>query len=79
MRAKREGGKTSCPDDKRMSLSLAVRPLTVRRAKIGALQMGAKLVESGAHSKVLVIGADTMSSIIDYTAAQADPRHRAIH
>jgi 3-oxoacyl-[acyl-carrier-protein] synthase III len=32
-----------------------------------ALQMGAKLVESGVHSKVLVIGADTMSSIIDYT------------
>jgi 3-oxoacyl-[acyl-carrier-protein] synthase-3 len=32
-----------------------------------ALQMGAKLVESGAHAKVLVIGADTMSSIIDYT------------
>jgi 3-oxoacyl-[acyl-carrier-protein] synthase III len=32
-----------------------------------ALQMGAKLVESGAHSKVLVIGADTMSSIVDYT------------
>ena len=32
-----------------------------------ALQTGAKLVESGAQSKVLVIGADTMSSIIDYT------------
>ncbi|HEY0760505.1 MAG TPA: beta-ketoacyl-ACP synthase III [Acidisarcina sp.] len=32
-----------------------------------ALQMGAKLIESGAQSKVLVIGADTMSSIIDYT------------
>jgi len=32
-----------------------------------ALQMGAKLVESGAHKKVLVIGADVMSSIIDYT------------
>jgi 3-oxoacyl-[acyl-carrier-protein] synthase-3 len=32
-----------------------------------ALQTGCKLVESGAHSKVLVIGADTMSSIIDYT------------
>jgi 3-oxoacyl-[acyl-carrier-protein] synthase III len=32
-----------------------------------ALQVGAKLVETGAHSKVLVIGADTMSSIIDYT------------
>jgi len=32
-----------------------------------ALQVGAKLVESGAHAKVLVIGADTMSSIIDYT------------
>ena len=32
-----------------------------------ALQMGCKLVESGSHSKVLVIGADTMSSILDYT------------
>jgi 3-oxoacyl-[acyl-carrier-protein] synthase-3 len=32
-----------------------------------ALQVGAKFVESGAHKKVLVIGADTMSSIIDYT------------
>jgi 3-oxoacyl-[acyl-carrier-protein] synthase-3 len=32
-----------------------------------ALQMGTKLVESGAHKKVLVIGADVMSSIIDYT------------
>ena len=31
-----------------------------------ALQVGAKLVESGAHGKVLVIGADVMSSIIDY-------------
>jgi len=32
-----------------------------------ALQMGAKLVESGAHQRVMVIGADVMSSIIDYT------------
>jgi 3-oxoacyl-[acyl-carrier-protein] synthase-3 len=32
-----------------------------------ALQIGAKLVESGAHKKVMVIGADVMSSIIDYT------------
>jgi 3-oxoacyl-[acyl-carrier-protein] synthase III len=32
-----------------------------------ALQVGAKLVESGAHKKVLVIGSDVMSSIIDYT------------
>ena len=32
-----------------------------------ALQVGGKLIESGAHKKVLVIGADTMSSIIDYT------------
>jgi 3-oxoacyl-[acyl-carrier-protein] synthase-3 len=32
-----------------------------------ALQMGAKLVESGAHKKVMVIGADVMSSIINYT------------
>ncbi len=34
---------------------------------IYALQVGAKLIESGAHRKVLVIGADVMSSIIDYT------------
>ena len=32
-----------------------------------ALQVGTKLVESGAHKKVMVIGADVMSSIIDYT------------
>ncbi len=32
-----------------------------------SLQVGAKLVESGAHDKVMVIGADTMSSIVDYT------------
>ena len=34
---------------------------------IYALQLGAKLVESGAQKKVMVIGADVMSSIIDYT------------
>jgi len=32
-----------------------------------ALQVGAKLVESGAHKKAMVVGADVMSSIIDYT------------
>ncbi len=32
-----------------------------------ALQVGAKLIESGMHKKVLVIGADVMSSVIDYT------------
>jgi 3-oxoacyl-[acyl-carrier-protein] synthase-3 len=32
-----------------------------------ALTVGAQFVESGAHSKVLVIGADVMSSILDYT------------
>jgi 3-oxoacyl-[acyl-carrier-protein] synthase-3 len=32
-----------------------------------ALQLGAKLVESGAHQRVMVIGADVMSSILDYT------------
>lgn len=32
-----------------------------------ALQVGTKFIESGAHKKVLVIGADVMSSIIDYT------------
>lgn len=32
-----------------------------------ALSVGAKFVESGAHKKVIVIGADKMSSIIDYT------------
>jgi 3-oxoacyl-[acyl-carrier-protein] synthase-3 len=31
-----------------------------------ALQMGAKLIESGVQKKVMVIGADVMSSIIDY-------------
>jgi 3-oxoacyl-[acyl-carrier-protein] synthase III len=34
---------------------------------IYALQVGAKLVESGAHKRVMVIGADVMSSILDYT------------
>ena len=34
---------------------------------IYALQVGAKFVESGAHKKVMVIGADVMSSILDYT------------
>jgi 3-oxoacyl-[acyl-carrier-protein] synthase-3 len=29
--------------------------------------VGAKLIESGMHRKILVIGADVMSSIIDYT------------
>lgn len=32
-----------------------------------ALQVGVKFVQSGAHKKVLVIGSDVMSSIIDYT------------
>ncbi len=32
-----------------------------------ALQVGAKLIASGAQNKVMVIGADTMSSMIDYT------------
>ncbi|MEM1115062.1 MAG: beta-ketoacyl-ACP synthase III [Bacteroidota bacterium] len=32
-----------------------------------ALTTGAKMIESGLHKKVLVIGADTMSRIIDYT------------
>jgi 3-oxoacyl-[acyl-carrier-protein] synthase-3 len=31
-----------------------------------ALTMGAQFIQSGAHGKVLVIGADVMSSIIDY-------------
>jgi 3-oxoacyl-[acyl-carrier-protein] synthase III len=31
-----------------------------------ALQIGAKLIESGVQKKVMVIGADVMSSIIDY-------------
>ncbi|RRA50128.1 ketoacyl-ACP synthase III [Acidipila sp. EB88] len=32
-----------------------------------ALQVGAKLIESGAQKTVMVIGADTMSSFIDYS------------
>ena len=32
-----------------------------------ALQVGAQFIETGAHQKVLVIGADVMSSILDYS------------
>lgn len=32
-----------------------------------ALTVGAKFVESGSHRKVVVVGADKMSSIVDYT------------
>ena len=32
-----------------------------------ALMTGARFIETGTHSKVLVVGADKMSSIIDYT------------
>jgi 3-oxoacyl-[acyl-carrier-protein] synthase-3 len=32
-----------------------------------ALTMGAQFIQTGAHRKVLVIGADVMSSILDYT------------
>ena len=36
-------------------------------AFVYALQTGAQFIATGAHKKVLVIGADTMSSILDYT------------
>jgi 3-oxoacyl-[acyl-carrier-protein] synthase-3 len=36
-------------------------------AFVFALQTGAQFVATGVHKKVLVIGADTMSSILDYT------------
>jgi 3-oxoacyl-[acyl-carrier-protein] synthase-3 len=36
-------------------------------AFVYALQVGAQFIQSGAHQKVMVIGADTMSSIIDYS------------
>lgn len=36
-------------------------------AFVYALQVGAQFINTGAHKKVLVIGADVMSSIIDYT------------
>src|SRR6202043_3606604 len=32
-----------------------------------ALQTGAQFIQTGAHKKVLVIGADVMTSILDYT------------
>ncbi len=32
-----------------------------------SLQVGAQFIQTGAHKKVLVIGGDTMSSIVDYT------------
>ena len=36
-------------------------------AFVYALQTGAQFIATGAHRKVMVIGADVMSSIIDYT------------
>jgi 3-oxoacyl-[acyl-carrier-protein] synthase III len=36
-------------------------------AFVYALQAGAQFISTGAHQKVMVIGADVMSSIIDYT------------
>jgi 3-oxoacyl-[acyl-carrier-protein] synthase-3 len=36
-------------------------------AFVYALQTGAQFIRSGAHKRILVIGADVMSSIIDYT------------
>jgi 3-oxoacyl-[acyl-carrier-protein] synthase III len=36
-------------------------------AFVYALQTGTQFIETGAHKKVMVIGADVMSSIIDYT------------
>ncbi|HZQ20396.1 MAG TPA: beta-ketoacyl-ACP synthase III [Terriglobales bacterium] len=36
-------------------------------AFIYALQAGAQFIQTGAHKKVLVIGSDVMSSILDYT------------
>lgn len=36
-------------------------------AFVYALQAGAQFVATGAHSKVLIIGSDVMSSILDYT------------
>jgi 3-oxoacyl-[acyl-carrier-protein] synthase III len=36
-------------------------------AFVYALQVGAQFIATGAHKKVMVIGADVMSSIIDYT------------
>src|SRR5713226_3953189 len=36
-------------------------------AFVYGLQTGAQFIATGAHKKVLVIGADTMSSVLDYT------------
>lgn len=38
-----------------------------------ALTTGAKLIESGAYKKIVVVGADKMSSIIDYTDRNTCP------
>ena len=40
--------------------------IAARSGFIYALQTGAKFIESGTHQKVIVIGVDKMSSIIDY-------------
>jgi 3-oxoacyl-[acyl-carrier-protein] synthase-3 len=34
---------------------------------IYALTIGAQLIQTGAHKKILIVGADVMSSIVDYT------------
>ena len=36
-------------------------------AFVYALQTGAQFIQTGAHQKILVIGADVMSSVLDYT------------
>ncbi|PID89722.1 MAG: 3-oxoacyl-ACP synthase [Bacteroidia bacterium] len=38
-----------------------------------ALATGSKFIESGTHKKVVVVGADRMSSIVDYTDRQTCP------
>lgn len=34
---------------------------------LSALHIGSKMIESGTHKKIVVIGADKMSSVVDYT------------
>ena len=46
---------------------MGLRPSAACSGFVYALQVGAKFIETGAHSKVLVIGADKMSSILDYS------------
>jgi 3-oxoacyl-[acyl-carrier-protein] synthase-3 len=61
---------TACLVQKKLGIKRQVWGFDVSAACSGflyALIVGAQFIESGTHKKVLVVGADKMSSIVDYT------------